>query len=128
MPPSFRPKGQSRQVTNRAADLRRGTAHSRGYDARWAKASKAYLASHPLCEYCAAGAFGDDPRDEPASLVDHLFPHRADGQSDRALFWCDAGWVASCTPCHSGPKQAVERRGLVALRQLAELLGRPILR
>lgn len=53
-------------------------------------------------------------------LVDHLYPHRTyDG-----VFWLTEWWVASCTPCHSGMKQAVEQAGKAAIDALARRLGR----
>lgn len=113
---------RSKVERNREADARRGSAHARGYDSRWAKASKGRLRSHPLCEYCEVGAFGP-ARVKAATLTDHLYPHGG----DRALFWISALWVSACTDCHSGPKQAAERRGRSDLDALATLLHRPLL-
>ena len=82
----------------------RGSANDRGYTWAWRKASKAFLASHPTCEYC-------DQRGEitPSTLVDHKIPHRG----DQKLFWDKTNWAASCKPCHDGYKQRVERTGVV---------------
>lgn len=121
-PPVFRPHGPAtRQEQERQADRRRGSARERGYDHHWDKAAKAHLDEHPLCAYCAAGAFGQAATTE-AVLVDHFVPHRG----NREIFWFRPWWVSSCTPCHSGPKQALEARGLAALRPLAERLGLPL--
>src|SRR5438552_2727970 len=49
----------------------RATAAKRGYDARWQAARLAYLRTHPLCVHCQR-----DDRTEPASVVDHIIPHR----------------------------------------------------
>ncbi|SPL63449.1 HNH endonuclease [Ochrobactrum soli] len=77
-------------------DQKRPTANQRGYNSEWAKARKQYLAAHPLC--CRCGA--------PANVVDHIKPHKG----NHALFWDRFNWQSLCTPCHSGPKQAAERR------------------
>lgn len=124
MPPSFRPRGTpSRVERERASDDRRGSARERGYDTRWDKARKAYLAAHPCCEYCRITG-----RVTAATLVDHLYPHRTfDPQRAAALFWRSEYWVACCQPCHDGPKQSIERQGRPALDALARRLGRPVL-
>lgn len=77
-------------------DQKRPTANQRGYNGEWAKARKQYLAAHPLC--CRCGA--------PASVVDHIKPHKG----NQTLFWDRFNWQPLCQPCHSGPKQAEERR------------------
>ena len=77
-------------------DQKRPTATQRGYNGEWAKARKQYLAAHPLC--CRCGA--------PANVVDHIKAHKG----NHALFWDRFNWQPLCTPCHSGPKQAAERR------------------
>lgn len=77
-------------------DQKRPTANQRGYNSEWAKARKQYLAAHPLC--CRCGA--------PANVVDHIKPHKG----NHALFWDRFNWQSLCTPCHSGPKQAAEKR------------------
>jgi 5-methylcytosine-specific restriction protein A len=59
-------------------DDRRGTAASRGYDSKWAKARKAYLVKHPLCRECERKG-----RVSAATMVDHIIPHRG----DMKLFW-----------------------------------------
>lgn len=124
MPPTFRAHGgRDRREVNREADQRRGSARSRGYGAAWDKASKGHLSRNPLCVYCANGAWGAAPRDSAANLTDHFYPHRG----DQTLFWTKALWVSSCTDCHSGPKQVLERQGQVALDALARRLGLPTL-
>lgn len=122
MPPVFRPSGQrTRRQVKREADQRRGSARERGYTAEWDRASRDFIAENPLCAYCAAGAWGDEPRDAPSVLTDHLYPQRThDG-----VFWVRDWWVSSCADCHNGPKQAVEIEGLAALDRLAVLLDRP---
>jgi 5-methylcytosine-specific restriction endonuclease McrA len=44
-----------------------------------------FIVRHPLC---ACG--------EPASVLDHIVPHRG----DVALFWSQANWQAMCKKCH----------------------------
>jgi 5-methylcytosine-specific restriction enzyme A len=65
----------------------RGTAHERGYDARWRAARAVYLDSHPLCVECQRHG-----RLTPARVVDHVVPHRGDQQ----LFWDESNWQALC--------------------------------
>ncbi|NQW09557.1 MAG: HNH endonuclease [Alphaproteobacteria bacterium] len=69
-----------------AADARRPSARQRGYDGKWERESKAYLAAHPQCVSCGS----------PASLVDHVQPHRG----DRRLFWSRSNWQPMCASCH----------------------------
>jgi 5-methylcytosine-specific restriction endonuclease McrA len=106
MPPTFR-SARQRSTTERKAeaDGRRGSARVRGYTTPWDKAAAGHRAKHPLCVYCAMGAWGDAPRDTAADLIDHLIPHRG----DQAIFWNRRDWVSSCTDCHNGPKQRTER-------------------
>lgn len=73
--------------TDARGDGGRGTAHERGYGARWRKARETYLASHPLCAECLRRG-----RTTAARVVDHVVPHRG----DQALFWDTANWQALC--------------------------------
>lgn len=52
-------------------DKQRGSAASRGYDARWRAHRESYLKSHPLCVQCHA-----EGRVEAATVIDHIEPHR----------------------------------------------------
>ena len=73
------------------------------YDSRrWRKAREQYLKGNPLCVDCLA--FG---KVTPASVVDHVIPHRG----DERLFWDRANWAALCAPCHSAHKQREEKGG-----------------
>jgi 5-methylcytosine-specific restriction protein A len=122
-PPTFRPRGQrSRQEVNREADRRRGSARQRGYGRPWDKASKGHLSRNPFCRYCALGVFGE-ARTSAASLTDHLYPQR----TYPGVFWRTEWWVESCSDCHDGPKQALERKGRAALDALARQLALPVL-
>jgi hypothetical protein len=84
-----------------AALPERGSARQRGYTARWDRASKGFLAAHPLCCGCVAAGFV-----VAATLTDHIVPHRGAA----ALFWDRDNWQPSCTWHHSAVKQALEER------------------
>lgn len=77
-------------------DAKRPSASKRGYDTKWQRESKAYLATHRTCVRCGS----------PSTLVDHVIPHKG----DQRLFWSRSNWQAMCTPCHSRAKQTDERR------------------
>jgi 5-methylcytosine-specific restriction protein A len=121
-PPNALAKGKGakahRRAQNRLIDLRRGSAASRGYGPRWARAAKAHLNEWPLCRYCQL-----KDRVTAATLVDHFYPH----QGDQVLFWEQQWWVSSCKPCHDGPKQRLEAKGQDALDQVATRMGLPLL-
>ena len=79
----------------------RPTARTRGYNWRWEKARKTYLATHPLCVM-----FNREGHARAATLVDHIIPHKG----DTALFWDVRGnWQALCKPHHDKDKQREER-------------------
>lgn len=114
-PRLFRATAQpTRQQQNREADQRRGSARQRGYTTAWDKASAGHVRNNPLCRYCGLAG-----QVRPAELTDHLYPHRG----DQDVFWNKRYWIASCTECHSGFKQRVERRGRAAIDALAIRLG-----
>ena len=77
-------------------DKRRPNASDRGYDGRWKKARAAFLAKHPHCVMCS----------EPATVVDHVKPHRG----DQRLFWDSTNWQSLCATHHNSTKQSLERR------------------
>lgn len=72
----------------------RPTAAKRGYNSKWQKASKGYLRNHPICVQCG----------EPATVVDHIEPHR----QDWSKFWNSDNWQALCVRCHNR-KSATEK-------------------
>ena len=80
-----------RRQTRREQDERRGSAHERGYTARWSKASKRYLRQHPLCEPCLTKGII-----EVAEVVDHKIPHKG----DPILFWDENNWQSMSKRCH----------------------------
>lgn len=82
----------------------RRSASDRGYDPRWTRASRAFLARYPYCgmrphharpvlSRCVdTGQFTTR-----ATLTDHVVPHRGDPR----LFWDEANWQALCRACHA---------------------------
>ena len=54
-------------------DRQRPSAARRGYGSRWRRARAAFLALHPLCASCRAQG-----RVVPATVVDHVVPHRGE--------------------------------------------------
>lgn len=91
------PKAIERDRERKARhDEQRPSARERGYDTKWDKARAAYLAKHPTCAKCGA----------PATVVDHIVPHRG----DMKVFWDRTRWQPLCVSCHSSTKQREERR------------------
>jgi 5-methylcytosine-specific restriction protein A len=91
------PRGQGRcdehtRQLRKESDESRLSARERGYDTRWQKARKVFLAEHPLCAECLK-----DGRYTPANIVDHIEPHKG----DPVKFWDEANWAALCSACHS---------------------------
>lgn len=78
----------------------RPSARERGYDSRWDKARKTYLAHNPLCVMCKR-----EGRVTPANVVDHIVPHKG----SQELFWNADNWQSLCTHHHSSAKQREER-------------------
>ena len=89
---------RQREAKTRA---RIGSSTKRGYGRQWRKASKAYLQAHPLCVEC-----GKAGRITPATVVDHIQPHR----DDHELFWSRENWQPLCAACH-GRKTATKDGG-----------------
>ena len=76
------------------------SAYKRGYDARWQKASKAFLQAHPLCVRCM-----EEGRYTKATIVDHIKPHRG----DPTLFWDEGNWQPLCKWCHDQKTMTEDR-------------------
>lgn len=85
-----------------------GSAAERGYDGRWRKFRRAFLAKYPLCGMRPAAAerrieLGGvewsackrEGRVVAARQVDHIEPHRG----DFALFWDPTNHQALCDAC-----------------------------
>lgn len=69
---------------------------AQGYDYRWRRYARAYLAAHPLCAWCG----------EPARCVDHL---RCVVGQDDPTFWLAENHQPLCLLCHRR-KTAADRR------------------
>lgn len=73
--------------------------------AAWRRIRAWRLLVEPLCRFCAALG-----RTVPASVVDHITPHKG----DRKLFFDPDNTQSLCTACHDRHKQALERTGIMA--------------
>lgn len=82
--------GPLRTHTQRSHDARRGTAHQRGYGARWRRVREVVLATSPLCTECSRQGIIT-----PATDVHHVIARR-DGGPD-AL----DNLQPLCHACHS---------------------------
>lgn len=82
-------------------DLSRGSAHARGYNRRWAKASETYLKANPICVGCRAASMPTTA----SALTDHIIPARLAPD----LFWIKANWQALCRWHHDVVKQRLEQ-------------------
>ena len=76
----------------------RPNAADRGYDARWRRYRRWYLARHPLCEHCKAIG-----RITVAKVADHIVPLRQGG-----AHCSQANTQSLCQACHNR-KTARER-------------------
>lgn len=91
-PPIHRPMGyKSNTQRKQEHDQSRLNAHQRGYDNKWRKARNFYLKENPLCVACKASG-----ELTPATVVDHIKPHKG----DMILFWVFDNWQALCKRCH----------------------------
>jgi 5-methylcytosine-specific restriction protein A len=79
-PPKHRPVGW---VSPEEYDRTRGSAASRGYDAKWRVVRAAHLKRYPACVWCA----------DRATEVDHI-----DGNARNNVA---ANLRSACKPCHS---------------------------
>lgn len=93
---------QHQRARKAEADKHRPSARQRGYDGKWQRESKVFLAK-PENRHCACGC------GRRADMVDHIVPHRG----DHRLFWNRANWQAlASSPCHASRKQSMEARGV----------------
>lgn len=100
MPGTFRPSYMPpKPDADRAADRARGSAHSRGYDVRWSKASRIFLDRLVLCPACQTEGITC-----AAVVTDHVIPHKG----DRVLFWKKSNWQGCCKWHHDAVKQRLE--------------------
>ena len=84
--------------------------------AAWRRARAAWLREHPLCRM-----HGELGQVVPATVVDHIVPHRGDVE----VFWDRGRWQSLCKRCHDSHKQAQEHNADGLLRG-AGLSGAPI--
>lgn len=82
--------GPQRKISDQQHDQRRGTAASRGYDARWRKTRLLFLRANPLCVMCEVAGLV-----VPATDVHHVIAKR-DGGTDE-----ENNLQALCHSCHS---------------------------
>ena len=81
---------------------KRPSAAERGYDSKWVKARKSYLAKHPMCVACERQGILTMATD-----VDHIIAHRG----DKRLFWDSQNWQSLCHSCHSKKTQQENNGG-----------------
>lgn len=67
-------------------DKGRKSSRERGYNARWEKYRKWFLALHPVCAKC----------ERAATVVDHIIPHKGNYE----LFWEPKNHQPLCKRCH----------------------------
>jgi 5-methylcytosine-specific restriction protein A len=92
---------QSKQARNPRSD--EALAYRKLYGtARWKRLRTQQLRNHPTCRHCHKSQ-----RVTAATVADHVKPHRG----DLALFFDPLNLQSLCDTCHSGAKQAEERRG-----------------
>ena len=78
----------------------RENAFERGYNGRWQKASKRFLAKHPFCLKCERIG-----KLTPATVVDHVNPHCG----DEVLFWSESNWQPLCKKCHDSKTRTMDQ-------------------
>ena len=114
-PTVHRPAGaKSSAEVKRELDRQRPSAARRGYDGRWRRARSRYLAEHPWCARCLV-----EGRLTPATVVDHMEPHRG----DERLFWDQDQWQVLCKQHHDAK---TVRDGRWGQRQLSDGAARSI--
>jgi 5-methylcytosine-specific restriction protein A len=74
------------------SETERKSARERGYTWAWEKLRAAWLREHPLCVECQK-----EGRVEPATVVDHVIPHRG----DMARFWDETNLAGLCARHHN---------------------------
>src|SRR5262245_57412117 len=105
---------QCQKKHTKPSDLKRQTSHERGYDHKWRRARKAWLAKHGLCGDRMNGTSTDHSicasigRFIPATVLDHISPHNG----DKHLFWAQDNWQSLCEACHNR-KTATEDGGFI---------------
>ena len=80
----------------------RPSAYQRGYDGRWQRARKRFLAANPFCVECRKRNLF-----VLATDVDHIIPHKG----SKILFWSEDNWQPLCHACHSRKTQSEDNGG-----------------
>jgi 5-methylcytosine-specific restriction protein A len=95
--------GTSRCELHKAerVNYKRNADYTSMYTHQWKKARLVFLKQNPLCVTCMTMN-----RLEPATVVDHIIPHKG----DKDKFWDFYNWQALCKPCHD-TKTATEDGG-----------------
>lgn len=105
-PKTLKPKAAQGRAADRDYDQRRQrlTPWRAWYSTpQWRRIRAAQLAVEPCCRMCAEA---DPPRITPATVCDHVEPHRG----DQASFF-GGPFQSLCGTCHNSTKQAAERAG-----------------
>lgn len=87
-----RRKSEARIKRSKIADSKRGTSSQRGYDSKWRKARKGFIANNPFCVICK-----NEGVIYKADVVDHIIPHKG----NKELFWDRDNWQPLCYRHHS---------------------------
>ncbi len=103
MPPvhradGWRPPQQAERERKALVDRHRPSATERGYDGKWRRESKAFLAL-PGNEMCSCGC------GRVADMVDHKVAHKG----DKRLFWARSNWQPMRLGCNS--RKAILQEG-----------------
>jgi 5-methylcytosine-specific restriction enzyme A len=98
---------QERQRDRQREDEHRGSAASRGYDARWRRVRELHMASEPLCRECAKVG-----RTVAGELVDHIVPLSQGGS--RLL---GSNLQTLCRACHARKTAAETAAGRTRSRR-----------
>ncbi len=105
MPRRLQTHLQRLRTHRRGAPEDRPPPSKRGYDRRWTRLRRWFLARHPLCAHCLA-----DGRTTTATEVDHVQPLR-----DGGARLDQTNLQALCKSCHS---RKTAREGVGAVRSL----------
>lgn len=104
-------------ATRAHVDRLRGSAAQRGYDAEWRRRRKAKLVRDGY--RCAETGPTGARCLTPASVVDHIVPHRG----DPLLFWDESNWQCLCKRHHDQKTATVDggfRGAAVPMRPLVK--------
>lgn len=84
------------------SDRQRGSAQERGFDKRWSRSKKLFIAQEIVatgdtkCRYC---------RKNEITMAEHIWPplrlHRIGSPEYYQLFWDTRYWVAACSRCNT---------------------------